>query len=280
MKDSRQLRDLIKNKANELNVSPQLLLKRYFMEQMLERISRSNYSSQFILKGGMLISSIIGERLRTTRDIDITLKNMKLDKREVSTIFEEIIEIDVDDKLEFTMVSVEDINEEFGYPGVRATFKVTMGEIRDSFKIDITTGDVITPKETEYGYSKILENKRIFIFSYPVETILAEKIESILSKNIVGTRMRDFYDVYMLETLYSKNLKNEILKEAFVNTIEKRNSMEYFQDVENIIEAIESNGTMQKLWKNYANKNPYVEKIAFEDTINSIKNLLQRVRDK
>ena len=277
MRDSRQLRDLIKNKANELNVNPQLLLKRYFMEQMLERISSSNYSAQFILKGGMLISSIIGEGLRTTRDIDITLKNIKLDKREVNTIFEEIIKIDLNDKLDFTMISVEDIHEEFEYPGVRATFEVKMEEIKDSFKIDITTGDVITPKEIEYGYVKILEDKQILIFSYPVETILAEKIESIISKNIIGTRMRDFYDVYMLDKLHSKKLKNEILKEAFANTIEKRNSTEYFQDVEDIIAAIEMSETLQNLWKNYANKNPYVDNVSFEDTIISIKNLIKRV---
>ena len=279
MRDSRQLRDLIKNKANELNTSPQLLLKRYFMEQMLERISRSDYSTQFILKGGMLIASIIGEGLRTTRDIDVTLKNIKLDKRGISTIFEKIIEIDLNDKLDFTMISVEDIHEEFEYPGVRVTFEVRMEEIRDSFKVDMTTGDAITPKEIEYGYAKILEDKQIFIFCYPVETILAEKIESIISKNLICTRMRDFYDVYMIEKLYSKKLKKEILKEAFVNTIEKRNSTEYFKDVGNISTALDSSKTFQNLWKNYANKNPYVGKISFEDTIVSIKTLIQRVEE-
>ncbi len=279
MRDSRQLRDLIKNKANELNISPQLLLKRCFMEQLLERISRSDYSTQFILKGGMLIASIIGEGLRTTRDIDVTLKNIKLDKRGISTIFEKIIEIDLNDKLDFTMISVEDIHEEFEYPGVRVTFEVRMEEIRDSFKVDMTTGDAITPKEIEYGYAKILEDKQIFIFCYPVERILAEKIESIISKNLICTRMRDFYDVYMIEKLYSKKLKKEILKEAFVNTIEKRNSTEYFKDVGNIITAIETSKTLQNLWKNYANKNPYVGKISFEDTIVSIKTLIQRVEE-
>ena len=197
MNTSRQLTDLIKNKARSLGIDAQLLLKRYFMEQMLARIAVSKYKTNFILKGGILISSMVGLSSRATQDIDVSIINKPLTKDEIEKMITEICNIDIGDNIRFELTSIQDIREEFEYPGIRLSFKVYMDKIVDSFKMDITTGDTITPKEIVYGYKLLLEDKTIKLCSYSIETIIAEKIESILSKNILGTRMRDYYDLYL-----------------------------------------------------------------------------------
>lgn len=277
MKTSRQLTDLIKNKARNLGLDAQLLLKRYFMEQMLARIAQSEYKTNFILKGGLLISSLIGLSSRTTQDIDVSIVNKPLSMEEIERMMANVCKIDLDDNIKYELTSVQEIREEFEYPGIRLSFKVYMDKIVDSLKMDITTGDTITPKEITYGYKLLLEDKTINLCSYPIETIIAEKIESILSKNILGTRMRDFYDIYMLENLFRDRIDKKNQKQALLNTCAKRNTENILNNPNEIIADIENDWGQQNLWKNYASKNTYVGKISFEDTIKSIKSILKMI---
>lgn len=277
MKTSRQLTDLIKNKARNLGLDAQLLLKRYFMEQMLARIAQSEYKTNFILKGGLLISSLIGLSSRTTQDIDVSIVNKPLSMEEIERMMANVCKIDLDDNIKYELTNVQEIREEFEYPGIRLSFKVCMDKIVDSLKMDITTGDTITPKEINYGYKLLLEDKTINLCSYPIETIIAEKIESILSKNILGTRMRDFYDIYMLENLFKDRIDKKNQKQALLNTCAKRNTENILNNPNAIIADIENDWGQQNLWKNYASKNTYVGEISFEDTIKCIKSILNLI---
>lgn len=277
MNTSRQLTDLIKNKARNLGLDAQLLLKRYFMEQMLARIAQSEYKTNFILKGGLLISSLIGLSSRTTQDIDVSIVNKSLSMEEIERMMANVCKIDLGDNIKYELTNVQEIREEFEYPGIRLSFKVYMDKIVDSLKMDITTGDTITPKEITYGYKLLLEDKTINLCSYPIETIIAEKIESILSKNILGTRMRDFYDIYMLENLFKDRIDKKNQKQALLNTCAKRNTENILNNPNEIIADIENDWGQQNLWKNYASKNTYVGKVSFEDTIKSIKSILNLI---
>lgn len=274
MNTSRQLTDLIKNKARSLGIDAQLLLKRYFMEQMLTRIAVSKYKTNFILKGGLLISSMVGLSSRATQDIDVSIINKPLTKDEIEKMITEICNIDIGDNIRFELTPIQDIREEFDYPGIRLSFKVYMDRIVDSLKMDITTGDTITPKEIVYGYKLLLEDKTIKLCSYSIETIIAEKIESILSKNILGTRMRDYYDLYLLEKLFKDRIDKNLQKQALENTCAKRKTTDILTNAKEIVADIENDWGQQNLWKNYSNKNTYVENVSFEDTIKSIKSIL------
>ena len=277
MNTSRQLTDLIKNKARALGLDAQLLLKRYFMEQMLARIAQSDYKTNFILKGGLLISSLIGLSSRTTQDIDVSIVNKPLSIEEIEQVMTNVCKIDLNDNIRYELTNVQEIREEFEYPGIRLSFKVYMDKIVDSLKMDITTGDTITPKEITYGYKLLLEDKVINLCSYPIETIIAEKLESILSKNILGTRMRDYYDIYMLENLFKDRINKENQKQALLNTCEKRETTNVLTNPSDIITDIENDWGQQNLWKNYASKNTYVGNVNFEDAIKSIKSILELV---
>ncbi len=179
----------------------------FFFEHVLMRLEKSKYRDNIILKGGVLLSSIIGEDLRTTKDIDATLKSLPLNIDSIRNIFEEILSIDIDDNVNFEIVSIKDIRLEDVYDGFRINVKGTFDKIRTNFFIEITTGDIITPREIKYKYNSIFEDKKINIMAYTIETIIAEKFESIISKNITTTRAKDFYDLYMLMNKQN-NLKN------------------------------------------------------------------------
>ena len=195
------------------------------MEQMLARIATSEYRNNFILKGGLLISSLIGLSSRTTQDIDISIVNQTLSITELEKIMNEVCEIDLADNIKYELTSIQEIREEFEYPATRLSFKVYMDKIVDSLKMDITTGDAITPREINYGYKLLLEDKVIRLYSYPIETIIAEKMESILSKTILGTRMRDYYDLYMLENLFKDRINKETQKTGIIKYLcKKRNA--------------------------------------------------------
>ena len=277
MNTSRQLTDLIKNKARNLGLDAQLLLKRYFMEQMLARIAQSEYKTNFILKGGLLISSLLGLSSRTTQDIDVSIINKPLSIDEIKQVMTNVCKIDLNDNIRYELADVQEIREEFEYPGIRLSFKYYMDKISDSLKMGITTGDTITPKEITYGYKLLLEDKVINLCSYPIETIIAEKIECILSRNILGTRMRDYYDIYMLERLFKDRINKENQKKALLNTCAKRNTENVLTNSSDIIVDIENDWGQQNLWKNYASKNTYVGNVSFEDTIKSIKSLLKLI---
>ena len=224
--NSDKLNDIIKKKSKGNNNLSHHLHQMFFFEHVLMRLEKSKYKDNIILKGGVLLSSIIGEDLRTTKDMDTTLKSLPLNIDSIKNIFGNILSIDINDNVNFEIASIKDIRLEDEYGGFRINVKGTFDKIRTNFFIEITTGDVITPREIEYQYNSIFEDKKINIMAYTVETVIAEKFNSIISRNITSTRAKDFYDVYML--MNENNINNENLIRAIKNTFNNRNIASVF----------------------------------------------------
>lgn len=275
MNTSKQLKDLINNKAKKFNLSPQILLTRFFMERFLERISLSKYKNNFILKGGILISSMVGVDFRMTRDMDLTIKNIPLNEVFIKNALIEITNIEIDDGTTFKLLDLQSIREEFEYSGFRARFSCVLDKTQNIIQLDITTGDVITPSEVKYSYELLIEKRKINITCYPIETILAEKVESILSKNITTTRMKDFYDCYMLGKLYIDEIDREDLIKAIKNTARTRKTEFIFDNIQKTINLIENDESLKFLWTAYSSQFDYAKKIKFESLIEEIKKLLK-----
>ena len=265
------LKAKINNISKDKKVSPQSVLQIYMLERLLERISVSKYKDNFILKGGMLISAILGMSSRSTMDMDTTVKGFELTEESATKILEEICSIELDDDISFKMKKIELIREEDDYNGYRATFeakfKNTMPVI---FKIDITTGDAITYKEIEYDYNLMLADKKIPVWSYNLETILAEKFEAVIKRGIAGTRIRDFYDIYMLYNTEEKNINKKLLKTAINLTSEHRESLDLIKNWEKTLNVLAEDEDMQKRWKVYQKTYFYAKDIEYQDLINTI----------
>lgn len=275
MNTSKQLKDLINNKAKQYNLNPQILLTRFFMERFLERISLSKYKNNFVLKGGILISSMVGVDFRMTKDMDLTIKNLPLNEIFIKNALEDISKIKIDDGTTVEILDVLPIREEFEYSGFRARLKCQLDRTQNIIQIDITTGDVITPSEVVYSYDLFIEKWKIDITCYPIETILAEKIESILSKNITTTRMKDFYDCYMLGKLYLKDLNKNNLILALNNTAKVRKTEFIFNDIKETINLISNDDNLNFLWQAYSLQFGYAKNITFEDTIQQLALILK-----
>jgi predicted nucleotidyltransferase component of viral defense system len=270
MNTSKQLNDLIKNVSKELGVSAQILQKRYFMERFLERISLSAYRDKFILKGGILISALVGFGARSTMDIDIMVKNLPINFESVKNIIGEITAVELYDKVSFVFRKIESIREEADYDCYRVSLDVAFDKVRDSIKIDITSGDAITPCEVKFGYETMLEKKRIALYSYNIETVMAEKIETILARGVLNTRMRDFYDCFILDKLYRSTVKAEIFCDALKATVKRRKSEIVLTKPITIIKEIKASAELHKLWNAYASVFQYAKHIPFEETIGAV----------
>lgn len=266
--NSESIKAKIRNLANEKKVDSQVLLRSYLLERVLERISCSKYKDNFVLKGGLLICSLVGVDLRSTLDLDTTIKNIPLTKEYIEKIFEEIIHIDVDDIVEISIAKIQDIREEDEYGGIRLSLVGKMGKAKIPLKVDISTGDKITPKEISYTYKLLLEDRTIDIGAYPLETVLAEKIESILARSTLNTRMRDFYDVFILLKTKKTILDTKLLNKAFINTSKKRSTYtDITTDVNLILEKIFKDNDLKELWRRYQVKYPYAKDIDWEKDI-------------
>ena len=276
MNTSKQLKDLINNEAKKFNLNPQILLTRFFMERFLERISISKYKRNFILKGGVLISAIVGIDARMTRDMDITIKSIPLNEDFIKNALEEIIAIQIDDATKFKFIGLSPIREEFEYNGFKAKFDVEFDKTKNTIQIDITTGDVITPNEIVFSYKLLLEDRRIAITSYPMETILAEKIESILSRSVANTRMKDFYDCYTLARLHENSINFGTLSAALKNTARTRKTEYIFESVVKNIEMIEADASIKSSWLAYSKQFSYAKDITFEAVIAELRALLKK----
>ena len=266
--NSDKLNDIIKKKSKGNNNLAHHLHQMFFFEHVLMRLEKSKYKDNIILKGGVLLSSIIGEDLRTTKDMDTTLKSLPLNIDSIKNIFDSILSIDINDNVNFEIVSIKDIRLEDEYGGFRINVKGTFDKIRTNFFIEITTGDVITPREIEYQYNSIFEDKKINIMAYTVETVIAEKFNSIISRNITSTRAKDFYDVYML--MNENNINNENLIRAIKNTFNNRNTEYNINRFKEIIELLKESNALKQVYSNYQNKLEYTKNVSFEDTINAI----------
>lgn len=272
-----QLKAFIKKKAAEKNISAQLVMQNYMLERLLERISLSTYKNNFILKGGFLISVIVGLDTRTTMDLDTTIKGFTLTHESIRKVFEEICAVEIEDDVSFTLEDIYDIRETDDYPGIRVSLKANYPPISVPLTVDVTTGDIITPKEIEYTFKLLFDDRPLSILAYNLETVLAEKIETVLSRSIANTRPRDFYDIHTIFALRGNECDKNILKRALEQTSAKRGSSQVMQNYVEIIKEIRDNPQMQNLWKKYQKNFDYAKDITFEDTCNSVKYIMDYV---
>lgn len=272
-----QVKGRIKNIAKVNNADARILMRLYMMERFLERVSNSKYKDNFIIKGGMLVTAMVGVALRSTMDIDTSIKNHNLSAEDARRIVEEIKDIDLGDGVIFEIKEVSNIMDEMEYPGIRFTMNAMMGKLVTPMKIDISTGDVITPRAVEYQYKLLLDDRTISLWSYNLETILAEKLQTVLSRGLLNTRMRDFYDIKILLTIYEKEIDADILKSAFNATCKKRNTENLKEEAPNIMSAVNKDVQLHKLWNSYQKKYPYAADIGYEDIMDSIKLLWSKL---
>ena len=267
MKTSEQIKGAIRNISKKTGINPNSLLQMCLFEGILEKLSKSKYSENFILKGGLLISSLIGVDMRSTMDMDTTLKGIPLNEESISNILNEILAIEIDADIEYKLIKLSPIRQEDVYEDFCASISCIFGKINATLNIDITTGDVITPREMNYSYSRILEEGTIPIMTYTIETILAEKFETISSRNITTTRARDFYDLYMIYSIYKYKIDKDILRKAIERTSKYRGSFETALQYKEIVELFRESETPKELWKKYTQNNPYSKDVDFLDTI-------------
>lgn len=267
---STQLKDKVKNYSLGDSWKAQSLIRNFMMERFLERCSKSFYRDYFVLKGGMLVSSMIGIKKRATMDIDATVQNYPLTLDKAKKMVEEIISIPCADQVVFTVQSVAEIMEEHDYPGIRFVLVAHMDKLRQPIKVDISTGDIITPKAVIYKYPLMFENRSICILSYSLETVLAEKLETIIRRGVANTRMRDFYDIVVLMTTQEHRIEESTLQEAYKRTAENRkNTMKYLDGLV-VLHSIRENSMMQERWKHYQNSNFYAQEITWNYVLQEI----------
>jgi len=275
---SRQLKALVRNRSDGNSAKAQTIIRNYIMERLLERISLSKYRERFILKGGMLVSALVGLENRATMDIDTTIKNLPLSVDDVTDILTEIMKIEVEDGIIFTIKRVSEIMDEAEYPGVRAMLGAQLDTMRTPLKIDISTGDVITPREIRFEYKLMFENRTISIYAYNIETVLAEKLETVISRGTANTRLRDFYDLYILQQEKSVSVDLLKLKMALEATSRKRESFEIMERGASILKQIYNDTDMKKLWINYQKKFDYAKDYTWDEVMESIQNLYDKIQ--
>jgi predicted nucleotidyltransferase component of viral defense system len=277
-KSPMQLKAYIKKMAADKKISAQLVMQNYMMERLLERISLSKYKENFILKGGFLIAAIVGLDTRATMDIDTTIKGFELNHEIVKGIFDNICKIEVEDDVTFSVNRTTDIRATDDYPGIRVSLTASYPPLKVPLTVDVTTGDRITPREIEFTFRMQFDDRTIRIMAYNLETILAEKIETVLSRNIANTRPRDFYDIYILHTLRGADCNLKILKTALEETAKKRGSISVLNQYESIMGDIKKNPGMQSFWANYQKEFDYAKDVSFEDTCDVVLQIMNLLK--
>lgn len=272
IKTSTQLKALVRNRSGGNSLRAQMIIRSYVMERFLERLSRSRFRSNFIVKGGALITSMIGIEKRSTMDIDLTLRNFELSERSIRTVVQEIINIDLSDSIIFSILDILIIMEDFEYPGIRVLLNSEIDRMSTPLKLDFSTGDIITPSEVDYSYALMFEDRSISLLAYNLETILSEKFETIVSRGIANTRMRDFYDIYSLQSI-GKVINEEDFVNALKNTSSQRNSYKFIEAWKETIELLREDVNMQKLWESYQKKFDYALNLSWDTVIEAVVSL-------
>ena len=275
---SRQLKALVRNISKGDSGKAQVIIRNYVMERFLERLSLSQYRNIMILKGGTLVAAMVGLDNRSTMDVDATLKNLPLNEDNARKIVEEITAIHIEDGMLFEIKSVTPIMDEADYPGIRIMLDTAIETMHTPLKIDFSTGDVITPREVSYSFRLLFEERTISILAYNLETVLAEKLETLLARGTANTRMRDYYDIYVLTNTQSHNIDNTTLKVAFVNTSEKRGSIGLLSDVHLILKEVAESTVLIDRWKNYQRKFAYAADVLWVDVMESVSCLVDIVK--
>ena len=265
-----QIKGRIKNVAKQNNADARVLLRIYMMERILERVANSRYADDFIIKGGILVTSMVGVSMRSTMDIDTSIRNWNLTEEEARQVIEEVIAVDMADDVDFIVKNVSNIMDDMEYPGIRISLDASIGQMSAPLKIDISTGDVITPKAISYEYKLMLEDRSINLWSYNLETILAEKLQTVLARGVLNTRMRDYYDIYTLTKIYKKSIDRSVLRDAFKATCKKRDSLGLIHEGKNIITIVADDNTLSEQWKAYKAKYSYAVDISYDKVIKSI----------
>ena len=279
MKNVMQLKAIIKNLAKEKHISAQLVMQNFMLERLLERISVSKYQQNFILKGGFLIAAMVGLDTRATMDMDATIKGLPVNEQTIREMFGEICRIELDDDVSFSFRSIGEIREGDEYMGYRVSLSANYPPMAVPLKLDITTGDRITPKEIEYRFKLLLENRSILVLAYNLETIMAEKLETVISRGDQNTRPRDYYDIYILTKLQYSNINIERLKKALSATTEKRGSSIVVKDYRRIMNTVENSDIMQRQWNNYKKNFDYATDILFKDVCEAVVKLMGDLTD-
>ena len=277
IKTSRQLKDKVRNMARGDSAKAQLLIRNYGMERFLERVSLSEHRDNFILKGGMLVSALVGLENRATMDIDTSIRNMPLDTIAAKAMVEEIIAVPVDDNIRFEINDFGTIMDDAEYSGVRISLNAFLDATRIPLKIDISTGDAITPAAVNYQYKLMFEERYITLWAYNLETVLAEKLETVLSRNIANTRPRDYYDVHILYALRGAECDRATLRRALERTTQKRGSGMILTDYPEIMKEIRESDTLRKLWEKYSREYEYAKDISFDDTCNTMQTIMDAI---
>lgn len=269
IKTARQLKDLVRNKSGGDSNKAQIIIRNYIMERFLERLSVSPFREKFILKGGVIISSMVGIDNRSTMDLDTTIKGISLSADDISKVLGKIISIQIDDGVSFRLKSLSKIMDEAEYPGIRAMLEATLENMRTPLKIDFSTGDVITPKEIVYYYKLMFENRTIPLLAYNTETILAEKLETVITRSTANTRLRDFYDLRLIYDM--AEIDYDKLKAAFSATSERRGSTDVVKNKYEVIKQLENDDGMKSLWVNYQRKYDYAGGYDWHDIIATLR---------
>lgn len=270
IKTSRQLKDLIRNLSKEKSADAQMLIRNYMMERFLERISLSEYKDKFILKGGMLVAAMVGLDARSTMDIDATIKGANVSLEDVENIIDAIVAVQIEDGVTFRVKIIQEIMDEAEYPGIRVSMETLFDGVTTPLKIDISTGDAITPHEMKYRFKLMLDDRIIEVWAYNLETVLVEKVETIISRDVTNTRMRDFYDIHVLFKLYGDSLNRDVLHAALIATSNKRGSTERIQEAEEVFEDVLESIVMQNLWASYQRKFTYAKDLEWNIIMTSV----------
>jgi predicted nucleotidyltransferase component of viral defense system len=276
-KNPMQLKALLNNKAKAKGIPAQLVLQSYFMERLLYRIANSPYKKNFVLKGGFLISAIVGIGARTTMDIDTTVKGFDLTHENIRKVFTEICNIGVDDDFVLSIDRITDIRDMDNYPGIRLHLIIDYPPIKGWLTVDVTTGDIITPDAIVFSIPTMFDGTSISVLAYSYETILAEKLETVLSRGIANTRPRDFYDIYIFATTQKSNIDIEVLREALAATAAKRRSIPEMAEYKSILEEVRNDSGMADRWSKYRSSYLYVEDILFGDVCECAENLMDEI---
>lgn len=273
-----QIKGRIKSVAKQNNADARTLMRIYMIERFLERLTQSEYRDNFIIKGGILVTAMIGVAHRSTMDIDTSMKNLNLSAEDALRVVNQVKDIDLDDGVSFEVKDVSNIMDEMEYPGIRVTMNANVGRLITPLKIDISTGDVITPRAIEFNYDLLLEDRSIKLWSYNLETILAEKLQTVLARGILNTRMRDFYDIRMLVDTYEDKVNKAVLKDAFAATCKKRGTDNLQEQAEEIVKIIEADEQIQVLWRAYQKKYSYAADIDYASVIRGVRKLMDWIR--
>jgi predicted nucleotidyltransferase component of viral defense system len=277
MKNAMQLKALIKKLAREKHISAQLVMQNFMLERLLERISVSKYQRNFILKGGFLIAAMVGLDTRATMDMDATIKGLPVNEQTIQEMFNDLCKIELNDDVSFEYNSISEIREGDQYSGYRVSLTAKYLPMAVPLKLDITTGDKITPREIEYKFRLLFEDRSISVLAYNLETVLAEKLETIISRGDQNTRPRDYYDVYILVKLQYSNINVESLRKALVNTAEKRNTIDIVRGYSSIMAVVKSSEIMQQRWLKYQKDFEYASDIAFDDTCDTVVQIMSEI---